>query len=1024
MSEARTSLTKDEEAIKKKRLEDAWEDIKTNVYEPKKSFKSAPTMVFSVIGDSDSFAPRPWPKSVFQTALIEAAKSGGETCILFRDSQSGVSKIIRDAYHYYGVMEFGIANMETSINDANRHIKLISIAGKKANMATALGLPNETMESPLGSNQYHTVNDGEGDDFLLDFERFVSKQTVHLFGRPMGLEMPVPIAIIVCEGDIQTIHHVSELIINKIPVIIMKGSGKAADLILDFLENEDCLKKKAGILVGISDDDSEYKPLENWLQSISKKRDMIRVFDLDHDDPLMLSSIIGEAVVACWSMEGIFRKQGYETIHTEGEKTEGNHVQQTNIPTGKQTSSSSKNKKRVHAITQEPEKKQGHIEFRQYVFDPRFSTPTSLPLSFFFGYQILHERKEWEQRGHLLLLEALKGNRCDYVGVLLDQDVDIKKLDFAELYEQTVACKDCSFKGKDCLHMQWLLKQNEKSSAKKLCHKYRKQMKKQKDELEKEEKLRKITLYAPEAARNLCCKILDHKGNKSENVNISDILLWAIFANRRELAEICWLKGNDHLMTGLLSSAILQKLSDDADDVKEHSLSIDLREHSRLFEQRCLTLMDKMSDENRENAIELMETIVDVWGISSSPLTFAYENKICNVVAHPCSQKSVRKQWYNDLAPDLCPFLKSFCKNKRKFITAPVTRYLLNYLLFLTMLIMYSAFVLTSVSTKYYEQNQGRIYEYYVYFWGAGDLIEEVVCCFGILESKKRSHRGYGTRLKRYFCNLWNWWDIISYVLLILALFVRHFYIDETFTIARRLFALSLLVMYPKFLGVFLMFRKIGLTIIMMGEMLKDLINFLVVAFFVVVGVGIYYHANLWPDDQSMWSGDWTDWRIWTILYYPYWQLYAEINMDILEGKDPENCTFERYVWETDPSHNRCTEADWTVQGIAAIYLLFSNLLLVNLVIAKFSYTFENVLENSEKIWHFEKYRALADYEWRIPSPINIFLLPCRLIFHFRKENRCCQSEEEKKKEKEKEKEKLLLRDFQKIIALKIYDKL
>lgn len=50
------------------------------------------------------------------------------------------------------------------------------------------------------------------------------------------LEMPVPIAVIVCEGDIQTIYHVLGLIINKIPVIIMKGSGKAADLILDFLE--------------------------------------------------------------------------------------------------------------------------------------------------------------------------------------------------------------------------------------------------------------------------------------------------------------------------------------------------------------------------------------------------------------------------------------------------------------------------------------------------------------------------------------------------------------------------------------------------------------------------------------------------------------------------------------------------------------------------------------------------------------------------------------------------------------------
>lgn len=28
---------------------------------------------------------------------------------------------------------------------------------------------------------------------------------------------------------------------------------------------------------------------------------------------------------------------------------------------------------------------------------------------------------------------------------------------------------------------------------------------------------------------------------------ISDILLWAIFANRKELAEICWLRCGNHL---------------------------------------------------------------------------------------------------------------------------------------------------------------------------------------------------------------------------------------------------------------------------------------------------------------------------------------------------------------------------------------------------------------------------------------------------------------------------------------------
>lgn len=58
-------------------------------------------------------------------------------------------------------------------------------------------------------------------------------------------------------------------------------------------------------------------------------------------------------------------------------------------------------------VSPEPKKKDGHqegpIEFRQYVFNPQFSTPTSLPLSFFFGYQILHKMKEWEQRGHVSL---------------------------------------------------------------------------------------------------------------------------------------------------------------------------------------------------------------------------------------------------------------------------------------------------------------------------------------------------------------------------------------------------------------------------------------------------------------------------------------------------------------------------------------------------------------------------------------------------------------------------------------------
>lgn len=79
-----------------------------------------------------------------------------------------------------------------------------------------------------------------------------------------------------------------------------------------------------------------------------------------------------------------------------------------NTLTGKQTPSSRRNKTRVNVITPEPKKKhdlqEGHIEFRPYVFNPQFSTPTALPLSFFFGYQILHERQEIKERGHVSLV--------------------------------------------------------------------------------------------------------------------------------------------------------------------------------------------------------------------------------------------------------------------------------------------------------------------------------------------------------------------------------------------------------------------------------------------------------------------------------------------------------------------------------------------------------------------------------------------------------------------------------------------
>lgn len=47
----------------------------------------------------------------------------------------------------------------------------------------------------------------------------------------------------------------------------------------------------------------------------------------------------------------------------------------------------------------------------------------------------------------------------------------------------------------------------------------------------------------------------------------------------------------------------------------------------------------------------------------------------------------------------------------------------------------------------------------------------------------------------------------------------------------------------------------------------------------------------------------------------------------------------------SDPA--KCPQEDWTVQAIVAIYMLFSNFLLVNLVIAMFRFEFALIVHQA-----------------------------------------------------------------------------
>ncbi|CAG2199277.1 unnamed protein product [Mytilus edulis] len=140
-------------------------------------------------------------------------------------------------------------------------------------------------------------------------------------------------------------------------------------------------------------------------------------------------------------------------------------------------------------------------------------------------------------------------------------------------------------------------------------------------------------------------------------------------------------------------------------------------------------------------------------------------------------------------------------------------------------------------------------------------------------------------RVKSYLYNFWNILDVTSYILTVTAILIRFFKPTTTNNLTRRFYSLSLFTMYMRFRHIILVERKLGPKIIMIKEMVKELLRFIGILLVFMVGVGVLYHANMYPKHEDMWNpAGWTYWRIWKIMYIPYWQIYGFNFLDSFDG--------------------------------------------------------------------------------------------------------------------------------------------
>ncbi|XP_076852325.1 transient receptor potential cation channel subfamily M member 4-like isoform X2 [Brachyhypopomus gauderio] len=287
----------------------------------------------------------------------------------------------------------------------------------------------------------------------------------------------------------------------------------------------------------------------------------------------------------------------------------------------------------------------------------------------------------------------------------------------------------------------------------------------------------------------------------------------------------------------------------------------------------------------------------------------------------------------------------------KQFWYAPVTSFIGNVLMYFLFLFLF-AYVLL-VEFKPPPPNGPAPIEFVLYFWVFTLVCEE------IRQSYAAETTSFSQSMKLYITDWWNKCDLTAIVLFCLGLICRMF--PYSYEFGRPVLCVDYMVFTLRLLHIFAVHKQLGPKIIIVGKMVKDVFFFLFFLGVWLMAYGVANQALLYSYDPRPY------WIFRRVFYRPYLHIYGQIPLDEIdvlkrgEKTCTDNITLIHQGEEPCPQH----EANWLVLVLLSVYLLVTNVLLLNLLIAMFSYTFNKVQGNSDVYWKFQRYNLIVEYHSR-----------------------------------------------------------
>ncbi|XP_028993467.1 transient receptor potential cation channel subfamily M member 2 isoform X2 [Betta splendens] len=956
---------------------------------------SPPNLLISVTGGAKNFYLRTRLKNMFHRGLIKVAQTTG-AWIITGGTNTGVMKHVGKAVRDYALSSSSVQGQIVAIGMATWGIihnrkPLVSEEGCFPAHYSA-DMSSQGRLSCLDNNHTHflLVDDGTNGRYGVEIElrsrleKYISKERV----GNTGSGVTIPVVCVLLNGGPGSLSTIYNAMLNGTPCVVLDGSGRIADVI------------------------AQVADLPVARVTISLVRQVMKKFFGQEYDMFSHINILK------WTkmIQDIIRMPHLLTVFNVGEDSSGD-VDVAILQALLKASRSSE------CLGAEHWKRQLELAIAWNRVDIAET-------------EIFTEESQWKSSDlHWAMFSALVGDKPEFVSLLLENGVSLREFlqdeqMLCELYKQLPSC----------LFLHKLAKRvhgSHRSTKDKFLIRPAAQLEQAMISMSHvSEEVRHLLgdftqpLYPSSPTTYHYNMTMDdssvsgpsQRGEAEAPMDPGrDLFLWAVVQNSRELAHIFWEQCRDGTTAALAASKILKKMADEGSDADEAE---EMRKLASDYEQRAIGVFIECHNSDEERTRKLLVRASPFWGRTTC-LRLALEADDETFVAQSGVQALLTQIWCGELSVDNPVWRVLTCiaffpliytaflayrrdeviqkeKERKEEIkkvetvtgslfrrnlhslyvpqkkpvqplsgwkklvylySSPQVKFYLNIVSYFAFLGLFAVVVMIDF------QDVPSPGEILLYIWLLSLVFEEVRQLF-------HDPDGFGFRkkAKMYINDLWNTLDVLSIILFIIGLVFRL--IPKLFYAGKILLCVDFVVFCLRLMAIFTISRTLGPKIIIVKRMVMDLFFFMFLLSIWVVAYGVAKQGILIQNESRL------EWIIRGAVYQPYLIIFGNFPTDIDKTAfDISTCSLNG----SDPLKPKCPMLDenqipvfpeWLTIIMICVYLLFANILLLNLLIAIFNFTFQEVQDNTDRIWKFQRYELIKEFYSRpaLPPPFSIFI--------------------------------------------------